>query len=362
MIIIFSIFACRISFSAENRGIAAYSTPPQELEKELDEQLQTPAKEARPEKPSPKSSKKSPQKDHFVDESRFIEDKDGKRLHKWVVDYASRGGGGRAMCRDKDCLERRDQAGVAAIEKGVLRIGHRIRTSHDGNSDVWILWYHARCIFNTFTRARKTTRIIQSTDDLEGFDEIRPEDKDLLRRIIAGSEDLRSAQFGTGVSEPRNKRGAEDPAFVAAKRRREEEKKKNQIELKKGNRCWTFLHVRGVGRDGELKKEKSPKPELGLIVAEEEDGSFKIQFESKEHETERLEMQNKKRYRKISGWLRYPRVFEGHIQKVPPAFIQKNRPPPKLCSCKLQDWGHLCECSGITCSRGTTYKIWGVGQ
>ncbi|CAL1161729.1 unnamed protein product [Cladocopium goreaui] len=127
-----------------------------------------------------------------------------------------------------------------------------------------------------------TTRIIQSTDDLEGFDEIRPEDKDLLRRIIAGSEDLRSAQFGTGVSEPRNKRGAEDPAFVAAKRRREEEKKKNQIELKKGNRCWTFLHVRGVGRDGELKKEKSPKPELGLIVAEEEDGSFKIQFESKE--------------------------------------------------------------------------------
>eukprot|EP00435_Cladocopium_sp_Y103_P010132 s6430_g2.t1 len=86
----------------------------EELDKELDEQLQTPAKEARPEKPSPKSSKKSPQKersfcDNFVDESRFMEDKDGKRLHKWVVDYASRGGGGRAMCRDKDCLERRDQ-------------------------------------------------------------------------------------------------------------------------------------------------------------------------------------------------------------------------------------------------------------
>lgn len=250
------------------------------------------------------------------------------------------------MCRDKDCLERRDQAGVAAIEKGALRIGHRIRTSHDGNSDVWILWYHARCIFNTFTRARKTTRIIQSTDDLEGFDEIRPEDKDLLRRIIAGSEDLRSAQFGTGVSEPRNKvrriQHLWRPRGAGKKRRK---------RIRSNSK-----------RDGELKKEKSPKPELGLIVAEEEDGSFKIQFESKEHETERLEMQNKKRYRKISGWLRYPRVFEGHIQKVPPAFIQKNRPPPKLCSCKLQDWGHLCECSGITCSRGTTYKIWGVGQ
>lgn len=267
------------------------------------------------------------------------------------------------MCRDKDCLERRDQAGVAAIEKGALRIGHRIRTSHEGNTDVWILWYHARCIFNTFTRARKTTRIIQSSDDLEGFDELRPEDKELLRRIIAGSEkDLRSAQFGTGVSEPRNKRGAEDPAFVVAKRRREEEKKQNQIELKKGNRCWTFPYVRAVNEKGEPKREISKKPELGMIVSEEENGYFRIQFESQEHETERLEMLNKKRYRKISGWLRYPRVFEGQIQKVEPTRIQKNRPPPKLCSCKLQDWGHLCECSGITCSRGSTSKIWGVGQ
>ena len=56
-----------------------------------------------------------------------------------------------------------------------------------------------------------------------------------------------------------------------------------------------------AGRDGELKKEKSPKPELGMILSEalqigrdgrdfrrsvsprqEEDGSFRIQFESKE--------------------------------------------------------------------------------
>ena len=27
-----------------------------------------------------------------------------------------------------------------------------------------------------------------------------------------------------------------------------------------------------------------------------------------------------------------------------------------------QEWGHACDCSGITCSRGTTKQIWGVGQ
>eukprot|EP00435_Cladocopium_sp_Y103_P043224 s2133_g12.t1 len=122
----------------------------------------------------------------------------------------------------------------------------------------------------------------------------------------------------------------------------------------------SFNHQALGARDGELVKKKSPKPELGMIIAEEEDGFITIQFESKEHETERLEMLRKGRYRKLSGWLRYPRVFEGHIQKVQPAWIQKNRPPPRLCSCKLQDWGHLCECSGITCSRGTTHKIWGA--
>ena len=34
------------------------------------------------------------------------------------VDYAARGGGGRAQCRDTDCLERHNQGGVRTIEKG----------------------------------------------------------------------------------------------------------------------------------------------------------------------------------------------------------------------------------------------------
>ncbi|CAK9033578.1 Hypothetical protein SCF082_LOCUS20545 [Durusdinium trenchii] len=225
----------------------------------------------------------------------------------------------------------------------------------------------------------QTTRVIQSTDDLEGFEAIRSEetweiwkseagedgvtlDQDLLRRIIGGLEDVRQVQFGLGESTGQRKRGAEDdPAAVAAKRRREEEKLKEQIDIRKGNRCWAHCLVRFTDRDGSLRAKKSDKPELGMIVKEEEGGYVQIQFESKEHETERLEMMKKKRYGRIKGWLRYPRFFEGQIQKVDPKWIQKTRPPPRLCSCVQQEWNHRCDC-GITCTRGTTVKVWGVGQ
>ncbi|CAE7228799.1 unnamed protein product [Symbiodinium necroappetens] len=108
-----------------------------EEELKMDEDLRTPSKEARPaaEKESP--PKASPPKEKDVDETRFTLDKDGNRLHKWKVDYAARAGGGRAMCRDSQCLERCEQAGVAVIEKGALRIGRRVLNKE---GDIMILW------------------------------------------------------------------------------------------------------------------------------------------------------------------------------------------------------------------------------
>ena len=36
----------------------------------------------------------------------------------------------------------------------------------------------------------QNTRVIESVDDLEGFSEIEAEDQEMLRRIIAGTEEL----------------------------------------------------------------------------------------------------------------------------------------------------------------------------
>lgn len=107
---------------------------------------------------------------------------------------------------------------------------------------------------------------------------------------------------------------------------------------------------------------KSPKPELGLIIAEDEGGgSFVVQFESEQHEKERMESFGNRKFKSRKAWLRYPRLFEGKKQRIPRKWIQWDRPPPRLCSCNTQEWGHICE-HGNSCNRGTTKKVWGVCQ
>jgi len=314
-----------------------------------------------PPPPSPWAEKSTRSEDDFVDESRFMRDENDQQQYKWKVEYAGRGGAGKAMCRDSDCLERHRQDGVRSIEKGELRIGRRVLL--DKESKVVMMWHHARCIFNTFLRSRKNTRVIESPEDLEGFEKVEPEDQDFLRRIIAGQEDVRKAQRPrTGPRTTPQKRGPDPDAETPAEKRQKEKEKK--VEIKKGMRCWTFCRVRpapgaGAGDAAVEFAVKSPKPELGVVVEEARDGNFIIQFESAEHEKERLEKFQNKRCR-IKAWLRYPRVYEGKKQRIPSNWIQWSRPPPRLCSCAKQEWAHDCPCTGISCTRGTKTAVWGV--
>lgn len=314
-----------------------------------------------PPPPSPWAEKSERSNDDFVDESRFMRDENDQQQYKWKVDYAGRGGAGKAMCRDSDCLERHRQDGVRSIEKGELRIGRRVLVENR----VVVMWHHARCIFNTFLRSKKSTRVIESPEDLEGFEKVEPDDQDFLRRIIAGQEDVRKAQrTRTGPrSTPEKKRGPNPDAETPAAKRQKDDKEK--MEFKKGDRCWTFCRVRpaagaGAGAAAVEFAVKSPKPELGMVVEEARDGNFIIQFESAEHEKERLEKFGQKKFKKMKAWLRYPRIYEGKKQRIPSNWIQWSRPPPRLCSCTRQEWSHDCPCTGIACTRGTKTAVWGV--
>jgi len=100
-----------------------------------------------------------------------------------------------------------------------------------------------------------------------------------------------------------------------------------------------------------------------MIVEEvEKDDSILVQFESAEHEQERIEkfQSPDKRMAKIRSWFMHPRVFEGKKQRLPLSWVQ-SKPPPRLCGCQKQQWAHPCE-HGISCTRGTSTKVWGVGQ
>lgn len=300
---------------------------------------------------------------HFVDESRYMKDENGNMLLKWKVDYATRGGGGRAMCKDLDCLERHSQGGVRTIEKGELRIGRRVLTDKgEGQANIVMLWYHARCMFNCFLRSRKTTRVIESAEDLDGWESISYEDQQMLRRIMEGSEDVRAAKSrATGSRTTPQKRGPGEDATTPASKRLKGEGRM----LRPGDRVWTYCRVRaptapGSGIITELPI-KSQKPELGMLLEEEKDGTFLIQFESAEHEKERIEKSQERKYAKIRAWLRYPRIFEGKKQRISVAWVQLKRPAPKLCGCIKQEWAHSCSC-GIACTPGSSSTVFGVCQ
>jgi DNA ligase-3 len=72
------------------------------------------------------------------------------------------------------------------LEKGVLRIGKLVANPfHEG--DTMKSWYHAPCMFESLQRARATTKKIEKTEELEGFDLISDDDKDKVKKMI---EDL----------------------------------------------------------------------------------------------------------------------------------------------------------------------------
>ena len=47
-------------------------------------------------------------------------------------------------------------------------------------------WHHPKCLFEMFERARATTKIIDSSDEIEGFTELTDDDKKLIKGLIAG--------------------------------------------------------------------------------------------------------------------------------------------------------------------------------
>ncbi|XP_074625585.1 DNA ligase 3-like isoform X2 [Acropora palmata] len=96
---------------------------------------------------------------------------DGDSEKPFVVEYAAQG---RAKC--KTCKEK--------IEKSSTRIGKLVSNPFSEDGGMMKQWYHVPCIFDSLTRARATTKKIDSTDDLGGFDELKSEDQQEIKSLI----------------------------------------------------------------------------------------------------------------------------------------------------------------------------------
>uniref|UniRef100_A0A8C9TRK4 DNA ligase n=1 Tax=Scleropages formosus TaxID=113540 RepID=A0A8C9TRK4_SCLFO len=91
---------------------------------------------------------------------------------RYCVEYAKRGTAGCKKCKDK-------------IMKGLVRIGKIVPNPFSESAGEMKEWYHVKCIFEKLERARATTKKIEDITDLEGWEEIEDEDKDLINKHIA---------------------------------------------------------------------------------------------------------------------------------------------------------------------------------
>lgn len=91
---------------------------------------------------------------------------------RYCVEYAKRGTAGCKKCKDK-------------IMKGLLRIGKIVPNPFSESAGEMKEWYHVKCIFEKLERARATTKKIEDITELEGWEELQDEDKDLINKHVS---------------------------------------------------------------------------------------------------------------------------------------------------------------------------------
>ncbi|XP_023652771.1 DNA ligase 3 [Paramormyrops kingsleyae] len=91
---------------------------------------------------------------------------------RYCVEYAKRGTAGCKKCKDK-------------IMKGLVRIGKIVPNPFSESAGEMKEWYHVKCIFEKLERSRPTTKKIEDMTDLEGWEELQDEDKELINKHIA---------------------------------------------------------------------------------------------------------------------------------------------------------------------------------
>lgn len=92
---------------------------------------------------------------------------------RFLVEYAKRGTAGCKKCKDK-------------IQKGIVRIGKIVPNPFSESAGEMKEWYHVKCIFEKLERARATTKKIEDITDLEGWEELQDEDKELINKHVSG--------------------------------------------------------------------------------------------------------------------------------------------------------------------------------
>lgn len=70
--------------------------------------------------------------------------------------------------------------------KGMVRIGKIVPNPFTESGGDMKEWYHVKCIFEKLDKARATTKKIEDITDLEGWEELQDEEKEIINKYISG--------------------------------------------------------------------------------------------------------------------------------------------------------------------------------
>ncbi|PIO58661.1 hypothetical protein TELCIR_19899 [Teladorsagia circumcincta] len=74
------------------------------------------------------------------------------------------------------------------------------------------LYYHPHCLFEMFFKARANTKVIEGVEDIEGWDDVKDEDKEPILKFIDELNELRANKESGGGAKRTPKKKADDTA------------------------------------------------------------------------------------------------------------------------------------------------------
>uniref|UniRef100_A0A915B2S5 DNA ligase 3 n=1 Tax=Parascaris univalens TaxID=6257 RepID=A0A915B2S5_PARUN len=173
---------------------------------------------------------------------------------KFSVDYAKR------VANCKKCRQQ--------LPKGELRMARMVPnpfTTDSNNPSEMKQYFHAECLFETLTRCRATTKVIESPADIEGWSNVQEEDRSKILDLISNLEKVRAGK-GNGTKTPSrpSKKQVESDTYE-----RESSKKKKEDSSKKHLSGGNSEHKEK--RKAESTEKKSSKKEGTTTTKEGEE-------------------------------------------------------------------------------------------
>jgi len=146
-------------------------------------------------------------------------------------------------------------------------------------------YYHSKCMFMSFVRAKKTTKKIESMNDIEGVDSLKAADKDNIKKLL---KEWKSGSMKDQVPKITRKRKA-DGDDDGADDKKKKKKKKTTKETSQSNKKTT----RKTNDSDEEEEEEEYKPKKSRKVTksdedeEDEEPKQKSHLVSKKTETKK---------------------------------------------------------------------------